>query len=150
MRAHGRGRARAQLAFLEACETVEDHLQTAKDVHAENPTAETLAAKREAMATMHETRRWIRAVDGIARAKRDLKTYAGATDEKGLRRLAAARDALERIPREHGDLIAAMEELGATSTSGQPPADPVPGGSVEVTPKPVRTTSRVGRPGGGA
>lgn len=150
MSRHGRARVRAQLLFLEACEEIEDRVDQAKAAHAEALTPETLQAKREAMQQLHETRRWIRAVDGIKRAERDLADYGGRTDEKSRRKVAAAEKSLKRIPREHGELIAAMEALSGTTVNGQPPADPVPDGSVRVSPKPVRARAGVRRPGGGA
>lgn len=150
MSRHGRAKVRAQLQFMEACEGLEDQLDAAKQAHAEAPTLETLAAKRQAMATMHETRAWIRAVDGIKKAERDVAAYASATDAKSVRRYEQAQRDLERLPREFGPLIAAMEELSGTTVSGQPPADPVPDGSVQVTPPPVRSRTRVTRPGGGS
>lgn len=46
--------------MLELCAEQQERLVAAKEAYAANPTAETLAAKRAAMAEMHRLRRWLR------------------------------------------------------------------------------------------
>ncbi|MGW4641800.1 hypothetical protein ACWEN6_25000 [Sphaerisporangium sp. NPDC004334] len=125
-----RGRARAERELEAACDDEFDQLQAAKDAHTEEPTEDSRAAKKQAMASYAETRRWLRAIDAIAKAERD-----------------GDGERLAQLQRDHGPLIAAMEALSGTTVSGQPSADPVPEGSVAVTPPTIRARARASRGG---
>lgn len=141
-----RGRARRELEVRVACEAEEDQLLAAKDAAEQDPTPENVAAKQAAMASYAETRSWLRAVARIARAKREVVTYATATDPKGTAKRLKAEADLERLPRLFGPLIAAMEEL-AGGASPEVPAEELPAGSVTVTPATVTGRARIGKGG---
>ncbi|MFI6814423.1 hypothetical protein ACIBG7_18575 [Nonomuraea sp. NPDC050328] len=105
-------RVRARLDLELALADEHDRLEAAKAAHAVDPSEETAAAKRAAMASYAETRTWLRALARLREAERHVVEYANARDEKGKRKYAKAVYDLERIPREQGPLLAAMEALG--------------------------------------
>ncbi|MGC5009742.1 hypothetical protein ACLQ2R_03150 [Streptosporangium sp. DT93] len=140
-----RGRARRELEVRAACEAEEDALLAAKEAAAADPSPENVAAKRAAMESYAETRAWLRAVARIAQARREVVTYATATDAKGTAKRLKAEADLERLPRLYGPLIAAMEELAGTSPAVDPPDEPP--GSVAVTPARARGRGRFGKDG---
>ncbi|WP_113699189.1 hypothetical protein [Nonomuraea lactucae] len=120
-------RSRAEARLVLACADVEDQLAGAKSEYADELSDETRAAKREAMATMHETRAWLRAKDElailpdkIADVQRELKSARLAkagTADKRIGELEAALAFLEarhkRIQAQFGPLVQAMDELAA-------------------------------------
>ncbi|MGW4469662.1 hypothetical protein ACWENQ_08315 [Nonomuraea sp. NPDC004354] len=126
-----------------ALEDEMDALEDAKNLHAEQRTPESRLAKRQAMASIAETRTWLRAKARLEEAQREVQEYAGATDPKKVAIRARAEADLERIPREFGPLLAAMEQLaaGAATASDQP----LPDGSVQVSPQTIKARTRVGR-----
>jgi hypothetical protein len=102
-------RAKAELVL--ACAAVTDRLAEAKAVHAEQPTDETRAARRQAMAVVHETRAWLRAKAELARLPREIAVLSGLTDPRSVAKRQAAEQKLARIERDYGDLVAAMDVL---------------------------------------
>lgn len=118
-------RQRAEAELVLACAPLEDALAAAKAAHAEEGSDESRQAKRDAMATMHETRAWLRAADEMQRLPRTIASLetqlATADGERAFvlgARLQAARQRLARIEREHGPLVRAMEELAAAGGEG--------------------------------
>ena len=111
-------RKREEAALVLACAPIEDALQEAKS-------GGDVRARRAAMATMHETRAWLRAkgelqrLPGeIAELKKALKSARLATDEKAAERvssleeqIAGAQARLARIQAQFGPLVQAMDEL---------------------------------------
>lgn len=120
-------RKRAEAKLVLACAPIEDLLDEAKQAHAEQGSEESRQAKRAAMATMHETRAWLRACDELATLPRtiagleaELKSARLASDDQAAervvkleRKLAAARQRLARIQAQFGPLVADMEALAA-------------------------------------
>jgi hypothetical protein len=123
-----------------ALEDEMDALEDAKTLHSEQGTAESRLAMRQAMASIAETRTWLRAKARLETARREVQEYATATDPKKVALRARAEADLERIPREYGPLLAAMEELAAGAATA-----PLPAGSVTVAAEPVKVRTRVGK-----
>ncbi|OUC99314.1 hypothetical protein [Streptosporangium minutum] len=140
-----RGKARRELEMLAALEVEQDRLDDAKQAAAEDPSPENLTAKRREMASMAETRSWLRAVARIAQAERELVEYATATDLRKVAKREAAEADIERLRRDFGPLIAAMEQLAGAAPAN--PAEQLPPGSATVTPRPVRGRTRFGKDG---
>lgn len=108
-----------------ACAPIEDALDDAKAAHAGEGSEGSRTVKRQAMATLHETRAWLRAADvlatlpqSIAGLKAQLASAGMAADGQERvarleRKLAAARARLARIEERFGPLVAEMEALAA-------------------------------------
>ncbi|MEU8196334.1 hypothetical protein AB0C10_21360 [Microbispora amethystogenes] len=124
-------RLREQAEMLEACADVQEHLAAAKGAASDDPSPDTIAAKRQAMADTHEFRRWVRAVRRI-RKVRALLTELPADDKKR----PAYEAELADLEARYGQFTADLETLKGTP------------GSVTVEPEPVRLKSRIKRPGG--
>ncbi|MGA5764472.1 hypothetical protein [Nonomuraea bangladeshensis] len=117
----------AAAKLVVACAPIGDGLTDAKAAHADEGSEESQAAKRAAMATMHETRAWLRAKDlltilpgriagleaQLAAARRADDDGAAARVRRLEEQLAAARAKHERVQRQFGPLVAAMDELAA-------------------------------------
>ncbi|MEV7011539.1 hypothetical protein [Streptosporangium sp. NPDC051022] len=140
-----RGRARRELELVAALEVEQERLEAAKQAAAEDPTPENIAAKRAEMASMAETRTWLRAAARLRAAAQEVVEYANATDPKDAAKFQAAQVDLERIPRLFGPLLAAMEELAGASSAAA--GGETPPGSVSVTPRTVRGRARYGKDG---
>lgn len=120
-------RERQAAELVLACAPIEDQLQAAKAAHAEQGTDESRAAHREAMATMHETRAWLRAKAELQRLPQliadlqsTLKNARHARDAEAAERVTRletqiedAQARLARIQAQFGPLVQAMDELAA-------------------------------------
>ncbi|MFF0860894.1 hypothetical protein ACFYUV_03975 [Nonomuraea sp. NPDC003560] len=128
---------RAEAELLDACGDQQEALQAAKAAFEEDPTEETLAARREAMAEMRRFRAWLRAAARVRDLREVLRT---GLDSKGqpisTEVRAAAEQEIERLVAEHGEPLAGQQG---------PPPDP---GDAAVHVQPVRGRGRTMRPGG--
>jgi hypothetical protein len=120
-----RRRAAAELTL--ACAPLEDQLLQAKAAHEQEPTAQTRAAMVQSMATVHETRAWLRAADElerlpgeIAAAQQQLDIARKARNPQTAKQVPTleakvrrAQEKLARIQWDFGPLVTAMEELAA-------------------------------------
>lgn len=93
--------------------------------HADEPNDGTRAVRREAMASVHETRAWLRAKNELQRLPREIADLHRQLDSARLARgaaatervaqledrLAAAEAKLARIQAQFGPLVQAMNEL---------------------------------------
>ncbi|MFI6813778.1 hypothetical protein ACIBG7_15260 [Nonomuraea sp. NPDC050328] len=140
VRAHERRRAGLLLELA-----VEDELGVlldAKDAHAEQGSEESRAAKRAAMESLAETRRWLRALEAIRKADLALAELDGRSDREAVEAREALQERLAELHAKHGPLIEAMAELGAGMP--QSPATELPPGSVNVQPSTARAQTNVG------
>lgn len=127
-RAHERKRAalRLELALVDEHEA----LDVAKEAHAEQQTEESRAAKKAAMASLYETRQWLRAKKQIADCEQDIAALGGRSDDEAVATREALLAELAELHAKYDPLIRAMAELGAGMVQGS--ADPLPPGSVTV------------------
>jgi hypothetical protein len=116
---------RQEAELVLACAPIEDRLADAKQGHTDAPTDETRAERRAAMATLHETRAWLRATDELRRLPQEIAALQEsltmaelARDKKKAERvaelegkLAAAAQRQARIRAQFGGLVEAMDEL---------------------------------------
>lgn len=142
-RAHERRRAalRLELALVDESEALAD----AKDAHAAEGSEETRAAKKAAMASLYETRQWLRAKKQIADCERDLAELGGRSDDEAVATREVLLLELADLHTKYDPLIQAMAELGAGMPQGS--ADPLPPGSVSVRPGLAKGRASVRRAG---
>lgn len=114
-------RQRAEALLTLACGDVQDRNVEAKAAHEAAPTAETQAAKRQAMAALAETRAWLRAKDTLDRMPGQIaglqvqlaNVQEESTRKKLQARLSAYEAKLVRVERDYGPLVAEMDAFAA-------------------------------------
>lgn len=121
--------------MLEACADQQEALAAAKQAYSDNPTQETLTARREAMANMHAFRSFVRSVARVRRLRYDL-AYSSAL--KAAPDLRAAAEA---------ELRALEADYGAFADAPQPVPQPSPGDAA-AEPKTIRAKGRTNPVGG--
>lgn len=114
-RAHERRRAGLLLELA-----VEDEvgvLLDAKAAHAEQGTQRSRAEKRAAMASLAETRQWLRALDKIQQTELELAELDGKTGQDTAETRAALQAQLDDLHERYVPLIQAMTALGDGGSS---------------------------------
>ncbi|GII63538.1 hypothetical protein Skr01_36230 [Sphaerisporangium krabiense] len=127
--------ARREADMLDACAVLQEALADAKQAYEADPSEETLTARRDAMAKMHEFRAFIRSVARVRQLRHDLAHSSLLKARPDLR--AAAERELARLE----------PEFGAFADGQGPPSLPRPS-DAQVQAKTIRGRGRANTAGG--